>query len=194
MDLSTLSASKGNLSLSESMHLSERTEIRSQKNLMKNGNLTQWVTILHPKRRWIYTDEAPNVHLFSPIWELLDHCIIYVCASMLVCAWTINWNFIWALSLQAAVQTWHWHQADNICKGYSVKTRVGKSLKSLARSLYHGPWCLHRTYHRKLRQLGMFVQLPASSMHTYMQYIQHSTYMQSYIDEYCMYSTDVLCI
>lgn len=85
---------------------------------------------------------------------------------MLVCTWTINWNFIWALSLQAAVQTWHWHQADNICKGYSVKTRVGKSLKSLARSLYHGPWCLHRTYHRKLRQLGMFVQLP-SLFHAY---------------------------
>lgn len=30
------------------------------------------------------------------------------------------------------VQTRHWHQADNICEGYSVKTREGKCLKSIA--------------------------------------------------------------
>lgn len=127
----------------------------------------------------------------------------FICTvSVLARAWTSNWTFIWVLSLQAAVQTWHWHQADNICKGYSVKTREGKSLKSLARSLYHGPWCLHRTYLRKLRQLGMFVQLPASSMHTYIQcihavhaaqcihtvhmYIHRYIYCKLYINTYCI--------
>lgn len=45
----------------------------------------------------------------------------------------------------------------------------GKDLKSLARNLYHGLWCLHRTYLRKLRQLGMFVQLSAFSMLSYIQ-------------------------
>lgn len=38
-------------------------------------------------------------------------------------------------SLQAPVQTCYWHQADNICEGYSVKTRQGKNLQSLCKEL-----------------------------------------------------------
>ncbi len=126
-----------------------------------------WLIICLPKE-WDY---------LGTIWWKILRSLYFICTvSVLVWVRTIHLAFLWVLSLRAAVQTWHWHQADNICKGYSVKTRKGKSLKSLARSLYHGPWCLHRTYLRKLRQLGMFVQLQASSIHTYIQYIQHTTY------------------
>lgn len=173
MDLSALSSSSGNLSQSKSMHVSELMEdtsaqVRSLTSASECQPKEKSILIcirffFSPKRlRLIYTVEAQFDEKY----------------------WTISWTFIWALSLQATVQTWHWHQADNICEGYSVKTREGKSLKSLARS----PWCLHRTYLRKLRQLGMFVQLPTSSMHTYMpihtQCIQHSAYIQTYTDIY----------
>lgn len=45
---------------------------------------------------------------------------------------TINFSIE---SLQAPVQTCYWHQADNICEGYSVKTRQGKNLQSLFKEL-----------------------------------------------------------
>ncbi len=146
--------------------------------LLVNNNLKKvFLLMIHLSKEWhlIYTDEAQSAEKYS------------FTVPVLAWAWTSNWTFIWVLSLQAAVQTWHWHQADNICKGYSVKTREGKSLKSLARSLYHGPWCLHRTYLRKLRQLGMFVQLPASSMHTYIQCI-HTVHAAQCIHTVHMYT------
>jgi len=99
MDLSTLSSSNGNLSLSKSMHVSELTkgtsaQIRSQRSDGKWQRKIShiWVEIYLQKER----DESiqmrhkmskcstdPKFKIFSP-WELLDHCtlcVLHLCSS-----------------------------------------------------------------------------------------------------------------
>lgn len=75
------------------------------------------------------------------------------------------------MSPRAAVQTWHWHYRLIIfVKDIQWKQGREGGWNPWQAALY-GPQCLHRTYLRKLQQLGMFVQLPASSMHANIQTI-----------------------
>lgn len=63
--------------------------------------------------------------------------------------------------------------------------------------LNHGPWCLHRTYLRKLRQLGMFVQLSAFTMLPYTLFIHvlrcSTAHFQSIFVHLCIHFGNIKC-